>query len=274
MPCSAALSDAEIALLVTEWSREDSSERTTLTLVALFMVDIARRWSDTWAMRVAAPPLLPIFRSRLQGELLALVLVDPLRSWTVDELCERTGHPYQTVATEVRRLQEAQLVRIDTVGRTKLLSANESNPYVRPLTELVLMAFGPPLVISEEFAEVDRIDKLMIYGSWAARYDGEVGPTPNDIDLLVIGRPDRDDVHDAAQRAQQRLGREVNVTLRTRSAWESATDGFTVQVRSSPLVEVPLYPRQDAEVEQGKRGRRAPARSAPAPERSSRRSNS
>ncbi|HEY5876154.1 MAG TPA: hypothetical protein VIT64_12675, partial [Ilumatobacteraceae bacterium] len=69
----------------------------------------------------------------------------------MDELSGRTGHPYQTVATEVRRLQEVELVRIDTVGRTKLLSANESNPYARPLTQLVLMAFGPPLVISEEF---------------------------------------------------------------------------------------------------------------------------
>ena len=221
-------------------------------------------------MRVAAPPLLPIFRSRLQGELLALVLVDPTRSWTIDELSDRTGHPYQTVATEVRRLQEVQLLRIDTVGRTKLLSANESNPYVRPLTQLVLMAFGPPLVISEEFGTVDRIEQLMIYGSWAARYEGEAGPAPNDIDLLIIGRPDRDDVHEAARRAQQRLGREVNVTIRTRDAWEKASDGFTRQVRSSPLLEV-RYPQRDAEVEQGKPGHRAPARSAPTPARAGRR---
>ena len=212
-------------------------------------------------MRVAAPPLLPIFRSRLQGELLALVLVDPSRSWTIEELSDRTGHPYQTVATEVRRLQDVQLVHIDIVGRTKLLSANESNPYVRPLTQLVLMSFGPPLVIAEEFGTVRRIEQLMIYGSWAARYEGEAGPVPNDIDLLVIGRPDRDEVHEAALRAQQRLGREVNVTLRTRDAWDKASDGFTRQVRASPLLVV-RYPQQDAEVEQGKRGHRAPARRA------------
>jgi predicted nucleotidyltransferase len=212
-------------------------------------------------VRVAAPPLLPIFRSRLQGELLALVLVDPSRSWTIEELSDRTGHPYPTVATEVRRLQDVQLVHIETIGRTKLLSANESNPYVRPLTQLVLMSFGPPLVIAEEFGTVRRIEQLMIYGSWAARYEGEAGPVPNDIDLLVIGQPDRDDVHEAALRAQQRLGREVNVTLRTRDAWDKASDGFTRRVRSSPLLEV-RYPQRDAEVEQGKRGHRAPARCA------------
>jgi predicted nucleotidyltransferase len=201
-------------------------------------------------VRATAPPLLPIFRSQLQGELLALVSGDPARQWTIDELAERTGEPYQTVATEVRRLQEAELLEATTVGRTKLLSANEASPYLRPLSQLATMAFGPPIVIGEEFASVDGIETIYIYGSWAARYQGEPGPAPNDIDVLVIGRPDRDEVYDAARRAQQRLGREVNVTQRTRKQWDAATDGFSEQVRSSPMVEVP-YPRNHDAVEQG-----------------------
>ena len=67
--------------------------------------------------------------------------------------------------------------------------------------------------------------------------------------MLVIGRPDRDDVYDAARRAQQRLGREVNVTQRARKQWDTATDGFSEQVRSSPMVEVP-YPRNHDAVQQ------------------------
>ena len=192
--------------------------------------------------------MLPIFRSKLQGELLALVLTDSARRWTIDELAERTGEPYQTVATEVRRLQAADLVSASTVGRTKLLSANEANPYVRPLSQLAIMAFGPPHVIAEEFAEIDGIESMFLYGSWAARYLGEAGGPPNDIDVLVIGRPARDDVFDASLRAQQRLGREVNVTQRTRKQWETATDGFSQQVRNSPMVEVPYR----GAVEQGK----------------------
>ena len=196
------------------------------------------------------PPLLPIFRSQLQGELLALVLADPGRQWTIDELAGRTGEPYQTVATEVRRLQEAELLEATTVGRTKLLSANEASPYQQPLSQLATMAFGPPTVIGEEFTSVDGIEAIYIFGSWAARYHGEQGVQPNDIDVLVIGRPDRDEVYEAARRAQQRLGREVNVTQRTRKQWDTATDGFSERVRNSPMVEVP-YPRNHDAVEQG-----------------------
>jgi predicted nucleotidyltransferase len=201
-------------------------------------------------VRATAPPLLPIFRSQPQGELLALVLVDPSRRWTVDELADRTGQPYQTVATEVRRLQAAGLLTATTVGRTKLLTVDEANPYVPPLTQLAIMAFGPPLVIGEEFASVEAIESISIYGSWAARYNGEPGPPPNDIDVLVIGRPDRDDVFAAAQRAQRRLGREVNVTQRTRRQWATATDGFTQQVPSTPMIEVP-YPADRDSLEHG-----------------------
>lgn len=101
------------------------------------------------------------------------------------------------------------------------------------------MAFGPPLVIGEEFAQVAGIEAIHIYGSWAARHAGEPGPPPNDIDVLVIGGADRDDLDEAARRAQRRLGREVNVTQRIRKRWQTATDGFTEQVRNSPMTEVP-----------------------------------
>ena len=194
-------------------------------------------------MRVAAPAVLPIFRSKLQGEILALILIDPALSWTIDELARRTGHPYQTVATEVRRLQETGILRVQTIGRTKLLTANGSSPYVRPLTDLVMTAFGPPLVIGEEFETVAGIKQLFIYGSWAARDAGEPGPAPNDIDVLVIGQPDRDTIYEASKAVQHRIGREVNTTIRTPEQWAEATDGFTRKLRESPMVEIPYHQR-------------------------------
>jgi hypothetical protein len=180
-----------------------------------------------------------------------MALPDPDREWTIDELAERTGEPYQTVATEARRLEKSELLIARAVGRTKLLRGNRDSPYLRPLAQLATMAFGPPVVIGEEFDEVDGIDAIYIYGSWAARYLGEHGPSPQDIDVLLLGKPDRDDVFDAARRAGRRLGREVNVTQRTSRQWETATDGFAQQVRSSPMVEVPYRP-SDGPVEQGK----------------------
>ena len=58
--------------------------------------------------------------------------------------------------------------------------------------------------------------------------------------MLLIGEPDRDAVYEAARRAEERLGREVNVTIRGAERWETAADGFTRQLKSSPIVDIPL----------------------------------
>jgi hypothetical protein len=188
----------------------------------------------------AAPALLPVFRSRLQGEVLALIFADPAAEWTAEDLARRTGHPRQTVGNELRRLETADLVSARMIGRSKLVRANADSPYFRPLAQLVLMSFGPPLVIGDEFRGLVNVEHIYIYGSWAARYSGEQGAVPNDVDVLLVGTPDRDEAYEAARRAEQRLGREVNVTVRDRAHWQAATDGFTRQLRSSPLVEIPM----------------------------------
>lgn len=189
-------------------------------------------------MRTSAPPLLPIFRSRLQGELLAATLLTPEREESLTGLAHRLGADVGTVQREVSRLERAGILRTRRVGQTRLAAANTDSPVYAPLAELVLRAFGPRQVVAEEFVGIERVDEIFLFGSWAARYLGQEGPAPGDLDVLVIGRPSRDALYEAALRAERRLGRQVNVTVRSRAAWQSAEDGFVKQVRRSPLVSV------------------------------------
>ena len=55
-------------------------------------------------MRSDAPVLAPTFRSRTQGDLLALVLLHPDQEWTVSELARQLGVPLTTAQGEVGRL--------------------------------------------------------------------------------------------------------------------------------------------------------------------------
>ncbi len=87
-----------------------------------------------------------------------------------------------------------------------------------------------------------RIESAYLFGSWAARYAGQLGRAPADIDLLVIGDPDRDELDEAAQRAGARLAREVNVTIRSPRWWREGEDGFHAEVTGRPLV--PVFAQQ------------------------------
>lgn len=196
-------------------------------------------------MRTSASPVLPVFRSKLQGDLLARVLLNPDGEHSLTELAERVRGSVAAVQREVERLEKAGIVRSRRVGRSRLVTAETSSPLCEPLSRLVLLTFGPGHVVAEELAGVDGIDDVYLFGSWAARYEGIAGQAPVDLDVLVIGDPDRDAVHSAALRAEERLGREVNVTIRSKGSWDRGQDGFVRQVKSSPLVPIALVTEEE-----------------------------
>jgi hypothetical protein len=193
-------------------------------------------------MGTTAPDLLPIFRSRFQADLLTRLYLSAGREFSISELAALLGHPISTGQREVDRLVVAGLVSERRVGRTRLIRANTGTVVYHPLAQLLTVSFGPPAIIAEEFTHLADVHKLLIFGSWAARYHGHPGPQPADIDLLVIGSPRRGDVYDAAERAELRLGLSVNPVIRTVSAWQSAADGLIQQIKGSPVLDVAAPP--------------------------------
>jgi len=189
-------------------------------------------------MRSAAPALLPVFRSRLQADILAALLLHPDAEYSLTELAQRFHAPLSTVHGEVKRLTDAGLLRRRELGRSAMVRANPDNRLTQPLAELLLLSWGPLHVVAEEFSGLDGAEQLLIFGSWAARYHQRPGKPPHDLDVLVVGRPSREDVYDAADRAQQRLGIPVNPVIRTEDAWRLASDPLVRQIQSSPFVTV------------------------------------
>ncbi len=94
-------------------------------------------------MRTDAPPLLPIFRSRGQGRLLARVFLHPDDPMPLGELAREIGLDAATVLREVNRLEEAGLVVTDRIGRARVVRPNERSPFYPELSALLFKAFGP-----------------------------------------------------------------------------------------------------------------------------------
>jgi DNA-binding transcriptional ArsR family regulator len=189
----------------------------------------------------SAPALLPIFRSRQQVELLALLLGDPELQVSLSELADRLGTPYPSVHREIERAEAAGLVRSRKVGNTRLVRANTASPYFAGLSDVLTRAFGVPAVLAEALRSVDGITAAFIYGSWAARYLGSEGQRPvEDIDVLVLGEPDRDRLYAAIQAVEPRLGRPVQVTIRDADWLTNGEGSFHDTVVSRPIVPIPL----------------------------------
>lgn len=187
-------------------------------------------------MKVSSPALLPFFGSENQLRVLALLYVNAPRAYSIVQIASETGASEPTASREVAKFTDAGLLTTESVGRTKLVRANTGSPYFEHLQALLLLAAGPSDVLRKKLSGIRGIDEAFIFGSWARRYQGEVGDPPRDLDVLVIGNPNQRDVDKACRRAEERLGLEVNPIVVSREEWKAASSGFLRQLKKSPLV--------------------------------------
>jgi len=192
-------------------------------------------------MRSKAPPLLPVLRSRLQGEVLALLVIDPDREWSVSELAHETGSALTSVQSEVHRLLDGDVLSSRKIGRTRLVKINRANPICEPLSQMIMIAFGPVLVLREAFSGLG-ISTALIFGSWAARLSGHSGAAPGDVDVLIVADDvKRDRIYEAAERCESRLSLQVNPVVRSTAAFRrSEEDPLISEVLNRPHVELSL----------------------------------
>lgn len=132
---------------------------------------------------VAPLDLAPLLRSQTQARLLARIFWDQPASGR--ELARRLGVPQATIAREVARLERSGIVRVEQVGRSKLVSPADT-PITPALRQLAAWAAGAPLVVRNILDGVEGVDEAFIFGSWAARFHGEPGSAPRDIDVAVV----------------------------------------------------------------------------------------
>ncbi len=187
-------------------------------------------------MRTAAPLLAPIFRSEGQARLLAVLLLEDAEL-SISDLAARADLAYPTAHREVSRLLTAGILAERAVGRTRLIRTNWDSPLADPLRQILLVSTGPAVLLAGLLGELEGIEAAFLYGSFAARMRGVDGPSPRDIDVMVIGDPDISKVYRVCEQVEQEVGRPVNPTVLTVEEF-TADSGFSAHVRSSPTVTI------------------------------------
>lgn len=159
-------------------------------------------------MRTKPPRLLPLFRSELQLRMLALLLLQPERRWTIQELADGLGAPPSSVHRELRRAEDAGIVERDGSARPHRFRAALDSPFHEPLTVLLSRSVG----VEEQIRDVlDRPEVMAasIYGSWSS------GPRrpDSDVDVVVVGDADLRELRRAVRPIGKAAGRTIDLTV-------------------------------------------------------------
>ena len=193
-------------------------------------------------MSTSAPALAPLFRSEQQLYLLSVLFTQADDELAIGALAERAGVAQATASREVARLAEHGLVVTRAIGRNTMVTANWGLPWARDLRSILMQTVGVLGRLAGALADVHGIEEAFVFGSWAARYLGEPGPSPHDVDVLVVGEASLRTVRRACAEVESELRIEVNPVVVDRARWTAKKpEAFVAQVRSHPLVPIPAY---------------------------------
>ncbi len=191
-------------------------------------------------MKVKAAGLSPLLKSDTQGLILADLFMNAEELFTITQLAEFASTSLPTAMREVDRLLDAQVVIQKTFGRARLIQANREHLLFDAISQIVSFSYGPAAVLPAALAHLDGIDHAFLFGSWAARLSRQLGPEPREVDLLLIGQVSRIEASRAAAKAEDLLGREINVQFASALEWSRAESDFVRDIKTHPLVKLNL----------------------------------
>jgi predicted nucleotidyltransferase len=171
----------------------------------------------------------------MQLRLLALLLLQPERAWTLRELTEALAAPASSVHRELGRAESGGIVLRDSHVRPHQFTAATDDPFYEPLVLLLRGSVGLEQELRTALSDREDVLAAVVHGSWAG---GSRGPD-SDIDVLVVGDADLRDLRRLIRPIGKRAGRAIDLTVLSAAEFKRlVADGasFTRRVLEAPAI--------------------------------------
>lgn len=155
----------------------------------------------------------------------------------VRDITRRVGTEINAVRRELLRLTRAGVLKKEPRGNRLYYRIREMCPYISDLTTLVNKDTGLCAALINDLDKLGIVkliilSKLFLYGRV---------PSAQDVDLLVVGKPDQERLAKIVKEEEKRLGREINYSILTESEFEfrkGRKDPFLLNILLSPRIVV------------------------------------
>jgi len=148
-------------------------------------------------------------RSELRRKLLAYFYSNRSARVYVRQLASSLGVDSTNLSRELTRLEREGLLQSEIEGRQRYYRVNTQYPYLKAVFSLLQGTVGVVPTLKSALHHVQGIDGAYLYGSFAKNEED----ASSDIDLLIIGRPDANDLAKEVSKLEKNLNREVSYTV-------------------------------------------------------------
>ena len=148
-----------------------------------------------------------IFGSKLRAKILGWFFLHPDERFYVRQLAGLLKEDLANLSRELQRLERLGILYSTKQANQKYYCVNTKNPIHAELKGLIIKTIGLVDVLKEVFNPIKKYIKMaFIYGSFAK----DKQALSSDIDLMVIGKISFGEVVRILEKAEKKIGREIN----------------------------------------------------------------
>src|SRR5207302_3485855 len=148
-------------------------------------------------------------RSQLRRDLPAYYFLNPRADHYVSELANILQVDPTNLSRELSRLEQEGLFASRLRGNQKYFRLERSYSLFNEIKSIVLKTAGVVPMLTKAVSELEGIQDAYLYGSFAkGEHDAQ-----SDIDMLIIGNPNPDELEGAVRKLERLFQREINYTL-------------------------------------------------------------
>ena len=146
--------------------------------------------------------------SKLRTDLLLYFFDHPEAEEYLRDLARRLKVDPTNLQRELGRWEKEGLFNSRFLGKQKFFKLNPKYPFLKEFKSIVSAKVGLESQL-KKIGEINGVDFAFIYGSYARgkdKYD-------SDIDLLIIGKPDLDEIAGFVEQVEKKGKREINYRI-------------------------------------------------------------
>lgn len=170
-----------------------------------------------------------------QGEILNLFFKDPEREYYLREIAKNLGKEPGYFQVAIDNLAKEGILQDERKGNLRFFKLNKGYPLYEEIKKIIAKTLGLEAKLKEMVDGLAGIESAFIFGSIAKNQErGD-----SDIDLMLIGRVDQDDLIKKINQLEDELKREINYHLYGQEELAKKLknqDSFLVRIFKEPKI--------------------------------------
>lgn len=166
-----------------------------------------------------------LITSKTRIKLLIKFFLNPETKSYLRQIAEEFGESTNSVRVELNRLAEAEILTVQSEGRTKQYQANEKHPLFSGIREIVSKTIGLDQLVERVIKQLGEVKLAFLVGDYAKGKDSGL------IDVVLVGKVENNSLEKLVTKAEKKIKRKIRVLVLTeeelsnlkKSKWKEET---------------------------------------------------